>query len=237
MKFYAGMEPVKLAGEKTPTGYRVNGTLPFVSNLTSNGWFGVVFQSGDNERVMALVPCGLEGLRLTEVQGFLGLNGTATCSCQFQNMEIPQAYILTENADEWIAKIRPSFLLTQVGLSLGLTRASLDNMFDLQAKQNEANRFLKQQPEEIEKRLQSLADRASNLADNPIASKEYFKQVVAARLDSSYLAMDATQAEMLHAGAAGYVAGSPTSRRLREALFIAVVTPAVKQLEKMLKNM
>jgi hypothetical protein len=149
-------------------------------------------------------------------------------------VDIPQQYILADTADEWIAKIRPGFLLMQVGLALGLTRASLDQMFELREKQNMANRYLKQQPEELEQRLQLLCDRADRLADDPAGLKEHFKKVVQARLDSAYLAMDAAQAEMLHAGAAGYVAGSSTSRRLRESLFLAVVTPAVKQLEKML---
>lgn len=237
MKSYAGMEDLRLAGEQTETGYSLNGTLPFVSNLGPNGWFGLVFRVGETQRAMAVVSCDREGLGMKEVRGFLGLNGTATYSCQFQNVNIPQAYILTENADELIAKIRPGFLLTQSGLSLGLTRSSLAVMSELQGKQNSANRFLKQQPEELAQRFRLLGDRVHDLAERPAGTKEYFKEVVRARLDSAYLALDAAQAEMLHSGVAGYVAGSATSRRLREAYFLAVVTPAVKQLEKMLQSM
>ena len=35
---------------------------------------------------------------------------------------------------------------------------------------------------------------------------------------------------MLHAGACGYPRGSVAERRLREAFFVAIVTPALKHL-------
>ncbi len=237
MKFYAGLEELKLVGEKTPTGYCLHGTLPFVSNLAPHSWFAVVFRTGDNQRAIALVPTDCEGVNLKEVNGFLGLNGTATYSCQFQNVHLSQKYVVSEQADELIAKIRPGFLLTQVGLALGVTRASLDSMNNLQDKQKAVNQFLKVQPTSLENRLQQLTDRVEQLSDRSAIATVSFREVVEARLESAYLALDAAQAEMLHAGAAGYVAGSHTSRRLRESLFLAVVTPAVKQLEIMLKSL
>jgi len=42
---------------------------------------------------------------------------------------------------------------------------------------------------------------------------------------------------MLHCGARGYVANATAQRRLREAYFVAIVTPATKQLKKMLADM
>lgn len=41
---------------------------------------------------------------------------------------------------------------------------------------------------------------------------------------------------MLHNGSAGYLKKSDPSRRLREIYFFANLTPTVKQLEKMRKN-
>ena len=42
---------------------------------------------------------------------------------------------------------------------------------------------------------------------------------------------------MLHAGAIGYVHGSEYDRRLRESYFVAMVTPALKHLRKVLASM
>ena len=44
----------------------------------------------------------------------------------------------------------------------------------------------------------------------------------------------AAHAAMLHCGARGYLKSHRAQRRLREAYFVAIVTPATKQLRKML---
>jgi acyl-coA dehydrogenase domain protein len=46
------------------------------------------------------------------------------------------------------------------------------------------------------------------------------------------LALNATQSAALHAGAKGYLMRSPAQRRVREAMFVAIVTPAIKHLRK-----
>jgi alkylation response protein AidB-like acyl-CoA dehydrogenase len=56
------------------------------------------------------------------------------------------------------------------------------------------------------------------------------RRVLQARLDAAELALRAAQAAMLHAGAAGYVRTSRPQRRVREAQFIAIVTPALRHL-------
>ena len=46
----------------------------------------------------------------------------------------------------------------------------------------------------------------------------------------------AAHAAMLHCGARGYLKSHRAQRRLREAYFVAIVTPATKQLRKMLAD-
>ncbi len=58
-----------------------------------------------------------------------------------------------------------------------------------------------------------------------------------ARLAVGEAALTAAQAAMLHCGARGYVASAAAQRRLRESYFVAIVTPAIKQLKKMLADM
>jgi hypothetical protein len=59
---------------------------------------------------------------------------------------------------------------------------------------------------------------------------------VKARLQTSELSLRASQAAMLHAGAGGYLQHGATERKLRESYFVAIVTPAIKQLRKMLHD-
>jgi alkylation response protein AidB-like acyl-CoA dehydrogenase len=78
----------------------------------------------------------------------------------------------------------------------------------------------------------------SLLASTPFESgPPSWREVVQARLAASEASLAAAHAAMLHCGARGYVAGAAAQRRLREAYFVAIVTPAIKQLKKMLADM
>jgi alkylation response protein AidB-like acyl-CoA dehydrogenase len=234
MKFYAGMEDLRLQAELVADGVQVNGMLPFVSNLANGHWFGIIAKRSPENRVMAFVPCSLEGLSMWERSDFIGMNGTGTYNCHFRDVHIPFEYILSDNADELVRQIRPGFVLTQVGMALGVIRACIDNMQHLCNKQRGSNQYLRVQPDELEKKFSILREKAYRCAQNlqyvPI------QDIFQVRLESAYLALEASIAGALHCGGAGYIKTSPASRRLREAQFISIVTPAVKHLERVLQN-
>ena len=73
------------------------------------------------------------------------------------------------------------------------------------------------------------------LARDPYnADDSYWRRVVALRLRAGDASVAAAHAAMLHCGARGYLKSHRAQRRLREAYFVAIVTPATKQLRKML---
>ena len=61
--------------------------------------------------------------------------------------------------------------------------------------------------------------------------------MVALRLRAGEASVAAAHAAMLHCGARGYLMSHRAQRRLRESYFVAIVTPATKQLRKMLAEM
>ena len=65
----------------------------------------------------------------------------------------------------------------------------------------------------------------------------YWRQVIETRLAAGETSVAAAHGAMLHCGARGYVSTGAAQRRLREAYFVAIVTPATKQLRKMLADM
>ena len=67
-------------------------------------------------------------------------------------------------------------------------------------------------------------------------SPDYWRRVVAVRLRLGEASVAAAHAAMLHCGARGYLRSHRAQRRLREAYFVAIVTPATKQLKKMLSD-
>jgi alkylation response protein AidB-like acyl-CoA dehydrogenase len=68
-------------------------------------------------------------------------------------------------------------------------------------------------------------------------SAPYVKETLELRLAGGELSLKAANAAMLHLGAKGYLRNNAAQRRLREAYFIAIVTPATKHLRKELAEM
>src|SRR5258708_36604619 len=83
-----------------------------------------------------------------------------------------------------------------------------------------------------------LSERESEtmeLAAEPYnADDSYWRHVLALRLNLGEASVAAAHTAMLHCGARGYLKSHRVQRRLREAYFVAIVTPATKQLRKML---
>jgi hypothetical protein len=235
MKYYAGLESLHLKAKRTENGYVLNGILPSVSNLGPDHWFGVVAETEGDSRVMALVPCKAEGLTLKAKLEYLGINGSATYSCDFKDVFIPAEWVISEQADEFIPQIRPAFVIYQIPLGLGVTEASINSIRQVCNKQGGCNSFLPVQPEELEEELKSIrAELYKVCVSGPEA---LWKEILELRLRTVYMTTKAVHACMLHQGGAGYLQNSAPSRRLRESYFLVNLTPTVKHLEKMIRSL
>lgn len=233
MKYYGGLERLCLKARKCDGGYVVNGLLPNVSNLGPDHAFGIVAALDEHTRVMAFIRCSSEGLTMHEKASYLAVNGSATYSCDFRDVFVPSDWIIAENADTFIQRIRSAFILYQIPLGLGVTAASIEAMLRASGKQSGCNSYLAVQPEELEDELHALRDAAYKLAVVNVGVDQRWQEAVKLRLQTVYLTLKAVQACMLHCGGTGYTMGSDASRRLREAYFLSNLTPTVKHLEKM----
>ncbi len=235
MKFYSGIESIRIKGKRVAGGYSVSGSLPWVSNLGSDHLFGIVFEveGGAEHRVMAMVDCAQEGLKLGDGGRMIALEGSRTYSTRFRDCFISDDWLLADSADDYIAKIRPGFVLMQVGMALGLTRACVNLMKKLEPRLGHVNQYLDDGPAQICDEIYAMHERVVELAATPDrADVEYFSACLSSRLEGGELALRAATSSMLHAGARGYLERSEYFRRLREAYFVAVVTPATKHLRK-----
>lgn len=230
MKYYAGLETLHLQAEETETGYVINGTLPAVSNLGEGHWFGVIASVNDQKRIMALISCEAAGLTLQEKPEFLALNGTATYACVFKDVEIPKQWIISENSDQFCDIIRPTFILYQIPLGVGVTEAAIRSIDKVEKRQNGCNQYLAVQSNELQEEVNKIRQDMLALA---CATPLHIGSIIETRYQAVQLTLKATQAEMIHNGSPGYLQKSDPSRRLRETYFFANLTPTVKQLEKM----
>lgn len=242
MKSFFGIEQLKLKGRKVDGGYTVRGALPWVSNLGPDHMFGTIFEleAGEQsagEKVMFLADCADPGVTLTPCKPFLAMDGTGTYAVQFRDAFIPDSQVLAAPAMPFVKNIRAGFILMQNGMALGLIRDCVAIMQDVRPSLEHVNRFLPQQPEDFAALLAELEAETMELAATPYdTSNAYWRQVIDLRLRCGEASVAAANAAMLHCGARGYLRSHRSQRRLREAYFVAIVTPATKQLRKMLAD-
>jgi alkylation response protein AidB-like acyl-CoA dehydrogenase len=240
MKHFADIEKIALVAEPVEGGFRVNGMLPWVSNLGPGHAFGVAAKIADSdEYMMAVVSDDLDGMTLRCNAHFIALEGTGTFSCVFRDVFVPDALVLAAPCEEYVQRIRPGFILTQVGMGLGLVDSCIELMRRTNQRLGHVNCFLDDQADDLAADLAMARDRTYALADQldasrGVADQSLQREVIQARILGSELSLKAAQATMLHAGARAYVHGSAPERKLREAYFVAIVTPALKHLKKML---
>lgn len=244
MKTFFGIEKMKLKGRRVEGGYVVRGALPWVSNLGPDHIFGTIFEredaqheNGTPERVMFLADCSNPNITLQPCPPFLAMDGTGTYAVHIRDAFVPDDLILADNAMPFVKRIRAGFVLLQAGMGLGIIRDCIDIVTSLRGPLGHVNCFLDQQPEDVAATLAEMESEAMTLAATPYdTSPAFWERVIKVRLRIGEASVAAAHAAMLHCGARGYLTSHRAQRRLREAYFVAIVTPATKQLKKMLAD-
>ena len=232
MKAFSGIEPLALKGRKVAGGYQVTGRLPFVSNVQPGHLFAAVFALEDESerRVMAVFRAGTDAVALAQNAHFVALEGSATCTVLIRDAFVSDDDVLSHDAATFIPKIRKGFVLLQAGMGLGAARGAAAGM-RANAQTRRLAAHLPLGPDQIDERADALAARVRTLSADPQPTdRAGFLDVLKVRLDISWLALEATQAGVLQAGAGGYLIGAEAARRQRETQFVAIVTPSVKHI-------
>ena len=247
MKHFAGIESLNLKARRVEGGFIVSGALPWVSNVSPDGFFAAVARvesETDGDYVMFIVAGKAPHLTLGDGGQFVALEGSSTHSAIFRDTFIADDWVLAHPCEPFIARIRPGFILGQSGFGLGVVSSSLDIIERADKRTGHVNCFLDDRADNLRPEFEELRGRIFDLADEigtadilEPPSKQLLRGCVQARLDTSQLSLRAAQAALLHAGAGGYRLGGSVDRKLRESYFVAIVTPASKQLKKMLATM
>lgn len=237
------IERFLLTARRVDGGYEVDGTLPWVSNLGEDHIFVTGCPvDGDGRLVFFITRCNQQGFKLVDGAHFTALEGTRTLACQFRQVFIPDSEVLAhpEASAGYLARIQPGMFLAQLGIGLGVIRDCVRLVESVAKTHAHVNVYETDQPAELAAALagaeQEVFRLAARLDANPTAEElpGLLTEVLRIRLAGGELALRAANAAMLHQGARGYLRTATAQRRLREAYFVAIVTPATKQLRKML---
>jgi alkylation response protein AidB-like acyl-CoA dehydrogenase len=119
-----------------------------------------------------------------------------------------------------------------------IAQGAIDSMWAVEDQLGHVNEFLEDRPAELQAELDALVARVMKLAETPLdTSTDYFIDVLDARAHGGELCLRAANSALMHQGARGYLMSSEVQRRVREAQFVAIVTPAIKHLRKLIARL
>lgn len=237
MKSCAGIEETRLKAVRVEGGYRINGVLPWVSNIGPEHVFHMGASLPDVPGlVIGLIHGSTPGLTLARNAHFIGMEGTNTFACQFRDVFLSDERVVCHphEFDAFRSRTKSAFILLQMGMGLGLVDACVTMMRRADRQFGHVNQFLDVQADTLADELDDARAATYALAAKieRDGSAPHVKETLAVRLAGSELSLKAANAAMLSLGAKGYLSNNPAQRRLREAYFIAIVTPAIKHLRK-----
>ncbi len=205
---------------------RASGFISWASNLYDDAVVVTGVDRGDGPSLVAFDRSG-PGVEVRAVTGLMALDGTHSGALRLTEMPVAPTQVLSAPFDEFIARVRPTFLTMQSAFALGLASASLSEIGDLDGPAIALEHELTSTRSDLA-RLTGEVERAAGELDR--ARTPSLRAALETRLEASHLATRATQLELALRGGSGFGATTPTARRVREALFLPVQSPTEVQL-------
>lgn len=230
MKHLAGMEPLQVTAVTDGMALKVNGALPWVTNLRPQGFHVAAAVDGPDGVPFVASFAGTDGgVSRSDDLELIGLRGTNTAAITLADVRLPADRIIAVNAREWLPRVRPAFAGLQCGMSIGLARRALAEARDAGG----AGRGILAQP--LAETTQRL-DAAQSALFSGLRSRAFEADVgplFEIRIALAEVVAEAVALELQALGGKAYLAGPGRgfARRSREAAFIPVITPSLVQLK------
>lgn len=214
-----GFRPLDITYRRDGDDLIIDGVIRWASNLRPDGFIMVLgARDADGNRVIVAVPSDADGLAVRPFLDLLALGGTASSSLELSGVRVPSSWIVTESFDTFVDSVRPTFLLLQSAFCLGLVDAALASVA---TNIDRAYDGFRDEYVALSSELDELSRRHSHLLESTPAKRD----LIEIRLGGAALAQAAVALESRVVGGAGYLANSPTARRLREAAFLPIQSP------------
>ncbi|WP_432535613.1 acyl-CoA dehydrogenase family protein [Kineococcus arenarius] len=225
-----GGAPVPVVAERTADGWTFTGPIRWASNLFPDAVVVVPARARDGGRLVAVLRLGAPGVHVAPAAPLSALNATGTSSIELDSTPVTAGAVLTRDLPAFLSLCRPTMLLTQAALALGVADGALTSTAEAVAGARsgpvavalgEDHHALEAHRDAVAEELVALAARLD--AAEPAAC-------ALARIDALHLVARAVELEGLARGGTGFQASSASSRRRREAAFLPLQAPTLLQL-------
>lgn len=230
-----------LAGVELPITYRevgdelvLDGRIAWASNLIPP--FVTVTAAASVEAptrtIVVAIESGTRGLEVAPYPELLALGATGSSFVKLEGVRVPRSAIVSDDLHAFAAHVLPRFLLLQCAFCSGIAGRALE----------EASAKLGPMGESIAPSIEAAraavaeADAAVDRHAPGAGPDTPTDEILALRLRWSELATEAVRLELCVAGGRGYLAGSPTARRVREAAFLPIQAPTEVMLRWLLSR-
>lgn len=219
-KWASELGELPVTGEVRSDSVVLNGKIVWASNLFPNAIMVLPVLLADGTRTVARVRVGTEGVTVKPSAPLMALDGTASGSLTFENVRIPVTELFDVPLTEFLPRIRPAFLLAQSSFCIGLGARSLEEAASAIDRPG-PNSLFRDRLDALRNTERQLHERRASLLEKVPSPTP----VLELRLDAAHFVNDATHLEATVAGGRGYLAGTATTRRVREAAFLPVQSP------------
>jgi alkylation response protein AidB-like acyl-CoA dehydrogenase len=224
----AGCGSIELAATAADGGYRLSGTLRWASNLYSDSVMVTAAQTDSGEKLVVALPLATDGVTIGSHFELLALGSTASSSVKLDRVYIGGDQVLSRDIGSFLTSVRPTFLVLQSAMCLGLARRCLDEVEHGLDGVNSAFSVefasLTNQLAAIESQVAASAAAVGGPTTPPK------RDLLTLRLAAADSVSAAAALEIRTAGGKGYARLTDASRRFREAAFIPVQSPSEAQL-------
>ena len=234
MKYLAGLEPLQVTARTEGDEVVINGKLPWVTNLRKDGfWVAAAADPAEGgPAIIVSLSHDDPGLVRSTDLSLMGMRSSDTAAVTLTEVRIPQARIISQNAQGWLTGVRPLFIALQCGMTIGLARRALA---EARTCGGAGREVLGPSIEDTAQRL----DRAESQMLAGIRSGSFVAKTAPLfelRIALAGLAQEAVSLELQAGGGRNFLQepGRDFARRWREAAFVPLITPSLVQLQGVL---
>ena len=230
MKFLSGIESLSIAATPAGAGWRLDGKLPWVTNLRRAGFaVAAAVEPSDGQPPAVVAFFGdTPGVTRTVDLQLLALRGSNTAAIDIQGVASGAAELIHADARSFLPRVRPGFLGLQCGMSIGLARACIAAA---KASGSAVRAGLQARIDALESGLAHAIDELkAGLASGSFAAQA--APLFRVRIRLAGIVREAMDLELDASGGRAYLVATTGdfARRWLEAAFVPVVTPSLTQL-------